>query len=196
MGGLLGRLYVTGFGGVQYKRNENFMEGDFHKLITLNTPHKGSPLANLLTSTNPALLPLKFAADELLGCTSCGAVADLRTDSTVNTSWLAQNVAEVPCHAIVSTGGSDIINLLTDLQDLALPARRLMTFFVGYDVEEYMQDALGEHDGIVGRASQEGNIPNHTTVFGLPPTTTPPISIRRRFRFCQETRSALQSRIC
>jgi len=60
MGGLIGRLYATGYGEnpnrcgdrpqriIPYKKERNLFQGDFHKLITVSSPHAGSPLANAL----------------------------------------------------------------------------------------------------------------------------------------------------
>lgn len=47
MGGLLTRLYA---GSVNFARPDNFNLGDVHRLVTLDTPHFGSNLANLLVS--------------------------------------------------------------------------------------------------------------------------------------------------
>lgn len=47
MGGLLTRLYA---GSVNFVRPDNFNLGDVHRLVTLDTPHFGSNLANLLVS--------------------------------------------------------------------------------------------------------------------------------------------------
>jgi len=42
MGGILSRLYIQeGVGAITYKKN-------IHKLVTINTPHSGSPLANIV----------------------------------------------------------------------------------------------------------------------------------------------------
>lgn len=49
MGGDLTRLYA---GSSQFIRNNNYNMGDVHRLITLDTPHAGASLANLIVSLN------------------------------------------------------------------------------------------------------------------------------------------------
>jgi len=47
MGGVLARIWAgSGEGNNAYLRNKNFKSGDYHKLITLDTPHNGSFLAD------------------------------------------------------------------------------------------------------------------------------------------------------
>ncbi|MEE8458273.1 MAG: alpha/beta fold hydrolase [Phycisphaerales bacterium] len=51
MGGLLTRMYISDVYGdsrATYRRRDNFGAGDVNRLISLDTPHKGSPLANVL----------------------------------------------------------------------------------------------------------------------------------------------------
>lgn len=49
MGGLVARAYVARQEATQtYRSKANYNQGDIHKLITLGTPHQGSPLADLL----------------------------------------------------------------------------------------------------------------------------------------------------
>jgi pimeloyl-ACP methyl ester carboxylesterase len=88
MGGLLTRLYA---GSDQFKRWDNFALGDVHRLVTLDTPHFGSSLANLLVSLNKnsgdfqhgvlalreALARMGFETPSIYG----GAVCDLAENS-------------------------------------------------------------------------------------------------------------------
>ncbi len=49
MGGLVARARASQkYAGVHYLRKANYNQGDFHKLITVGTPHFGSPLADWL----------------------------------------------------------------------------------------------------------------------------------------------------
>ncbi len=50
MGGVLSRRFISnGTSRIpKYKYKENFFSGDIHKLVTLDTPHLGSPLAGFL----------------------------------------------------------------------------------------------------------------------------------------------------
>ncbi|MCT4654537.1 MAG: hypothetical protein N4A65_01875 [Cohaesibacter sp.] len=47
MGGLLARVWASEAYNSDYKRAENFFEGDINRLVTLNTPHHGSELMEL-----------------------------------------------------------------------------------------------------------------------------------------------------
>ncbi|MDI6451810.1 anthrax toxin-like adenylyl cyclase domain-containing protein [Anaerobaca lacustris] len=61
MGGLLARVYASESYHPQYRRAENFGRGDIRRLVTLNTPHFGSELAEL-----PAALESGRIGDESL----------------------------------------------------------------------------------------------------------------------------------
>jgi hypothetical protein len=103
MGGLLERLYAGGYGGIRYKREYNLKAGDIHKLITLDKPHYLSELTNELIDAggqNQTAVGAGFA--RVLGCMTCGAVADLRPGSEP-----LSNMPEVPvpAHAIIGVGG-------------------------------------------------------------------------------------------
>lgn len=76
MGGILSRLWA---GDSQYRKDKNYGVGDFNKLITVDSPHTGSPWANLVWSAwNDAGVRDAFAT--LLGTpTDLGALEDLRT---------------------------------------------------------------------------------------------------------------------
>jgi pimeloyl-ACP methyl ester carboxylesterase len=157
MGGLLSRLHVQ---SGNYKNNLNFNQGDINKLITLNTPHTGSPLANLIQGIRA--IPLIGGAFESAMAyfnhpVDQGAPEDLAKGSTAINA--IQQTA-VPSHALVGIGGSDALELI--------PGRigqiyAIINFFANYsDVFQGLQ-----HDGIVGRESQEGGLPaNAYTVFG------------------------------
>lgn len=129
MGGLLARLHIADFPiprglcdlqqRLAYKRTENFFAGDIHKLITIATPHRGSPWANFLIDADGKLTGLGEAVEPHVGCRQAavnpkgcitgGAVGDLRMGSQI-----FQNLpqAVVPVHAIVAVGGSDLLNLI------------------------------------------------------------------------------------
>lgn len=107
IGGILVRQHLGKDG---YRNVENFRQGDVHKLITLNTPHHGTPLANAImrfwtslttpqqNQRRPVLNVQKTLVDQ-------GAINDIRTDSPVIAALRASGV---PSHAIVSTGGRPI----------------------------------------------------------------------------------------
>jgi pimeloyl-ACP methyl ester carboxylesterase len=154
MGGILSRNHIR---RPNYRRPQNYDEGDVHKLVTLNTPHTGSPLANVLVFIRDALPdflgePLVeklrdagFALDE-------GAVDNLQKGSG---AILSIPQTRVPSHALVGIGGSD---LLTD--GLALVPGKIGILFKIIDFIDENTDVFAgiQHDAIVGRRSQEGGI--------------------------------------
>ncbi|ACY13487.1 choice-of-anchor L domain-containing protein [Haliangium ochraceum] len=118
MGGLLARRYVD---GLSYFRDDNFYEGDIHRLITVNTPHLGARMADAMVDTRtitkatPATgggtewdrlksflkndLEHPILMDDADGDT---AIDELRTGSPVLGDL---NETPVPSHVLVSTGG-------------------------------------------------------------------------------------------
>jgi pimeloyl-ACP methyl ester carboxylesterase len=149
MGGILSRNFVA---TPEYLRNNNYMAGDINKLVTLNTPHTGSPLANLanLIRATPVVGPIfEGLASKIDMPVHLGAVDDLANGS------VAINAIEhtpVPGHAMVGTGGSTALALLPGKLGALY---RVINFFA--DSSTLFQ-AL-QHDGIVGRLSQEGGLP-------------------------------------
>jgi pimeloyl-ACP methyl ester carboxylesterase len=159
MGGVLARLYVTGYNNVQYKRSDNFNKGDIHKLITIAAPHQGAMLADILLSVDLRAFLARFVL--AIAGKSCisGAVADLRTTSYANSVWLAQHSADVWAHSIAGVGGSHLLNNPGDLNDPSLTAndRHLFTMLRFFNLAD---EAFGGdlHDGIVTRTSARGNL--------------------------------------
>src|SRR5206468_4991695 len=49
MAGVLARLYMQDSGTQPFYRPDNYMGGDINRLLTLDTPHFGTPLADILT---------------------------------------------------------------------------------------------------------------------------------------------------
>ncbi len=106
MGGLLPRSFAaTGF----YRRQDNFGKGDLHKLITVNTPHWGSPFANLLVGIRQTFFvgDLLIVGMERIGKSVVGgAIDDLSEGSP---ALGAIGATPVRAHAITGTGGSTAI---------------------------------------------------------------------------------------
>lgn len=113
MGGILSRLYTTNeitVRGVTYKTGYlaplNFHRGNVHKLTSVNTPHWGSPVSDMLTSVDGSESLAGTIARKASGrCIDCGAVFDLRTDSAVLQALNAMFVP-VPAHALWGDGAS------------------------------------------------------------------------------------------
>lgn len=119
MGGLLARKYVDWSG---YHRSINFNKGDFNRLITMNTPHLGTRLADEtvvmrehLRTNNPAAFEVlkKSLSDSgagiginvLIDGPEAVAIDDLQTGSDAINSI---GETRVPSHVFVSKGGRAI----------------------------------------------------------------------------------------
>jgi pimeloyl-ACP methyl ester carboxylesterase len=162
MGGILSRNHV---GLATYRRPGNFDEGDLNKLLTLNTPHTGSPLANFLLFVRDDLPDAVsgFATDKLRQAgmpIDEGAIDDLAKGSFA-ISVIQQT--PVPAHALVGIGGSDLAG-----DALSLVGGPLGVVFKILDFIDDNTDLFAgiQHDLVVGRESQEGGMPaSATTVF-------------------------------
>jgi len=158
MGGILSRNHI---GRASYENDANFDQGDVDKLITLNTPHTGSPLANVLIGVR-AILP-QFLLDKLRDFGKAideGAIDDLAKGSAAIN---AIQQTPVPSHALVGIGGSDLVGDALTL----VPGGLGIIFKILNFVDDNTDIFAGlQHDLIVGRPSQEGGLPSSaTTVF-------------------------------
>jgi uncharacterized repeat protein (TIGR03803 family) len=184
MGGLLARLYAGGaFVQAPYVRPENLGYGDIHKLITLDTPHLGSELANALIDSgnnetnigttfenaiqlytqlatqgppcNPANPPSSLLP---LMCITCGAVQDLRPGSAAISGM---PVVNVPSHVIVGRGGvaalADTVDFSAAMAPLGGAAPALAAAIAGSGFQ-YTYFGTDSHDLIVSATSQQGNM--------------------------------------
>jgi P2-related tail formation protein/pimeloyl-ACP methyl ester carboxylesterase len=102
MGGNVARM-IPWF--TAYRRDANFNAGDFHKLITIDTPHLGSEFAALLDRSN---ISCKVGF-ELSGNIVGGAIRDLVPGSAALNPIPAQIVLPLRSHAVVGRA--------SDLQD-------------------------------------------------------------------------------
>ena len=157
MGGLLGRIWVDNY---DYLENANFFQGDINRLITLNTPHTGSPLGNLAVTLRE--LPLvggliSSAANALGHPIDQGALDDLSVGSA---ALDAIPETPVPSHAMVGTGGS---GALSSAPGFLGDFYSMVEFFA--PTSDLFQGL--QHDFIVGRNSQEGGIATSAqSIFG------------------------------
>ena len=155
LGGLIARSRVVlPDADRAYRRPDNFQCGDFHKLITVGTPHRGTPAADFLLS-NRCARASAFGGTTLEGyLASSGrpfgqAIAEMRTVSPAITNLGA--TLGVAAHAIVglAPGNSGTEGLLN-----ALPR------VLGYSIT--LDELLGgdrQHDTLVPRSSQTGGLP-------------------------------------
>lgn len=100
MGGILTRLYAN---SAQNTRIDNYNLGDVHRLITLDTPHWGSTLANLLISLRQVAPARVDFIGDVIGSVKQGAVCDLAENSP---ALQGLGATAVPGSAITATGGT------------------------------------------------------------------------------------------
>ena len=182
LGGLIARGRAAIFDGERaYRRPENFQRGDFHKLITVGTPHRGTPVADFIVSNRCARSAF-FAGQTLeaymdtLGFPIGPAVEEMRTVSAALTNLGA--TAMLPSHAIVGIAPRQSA---TETVLDSLPGA--IGFFVNLDS---MLGGNGNHDTIVPRSSQMGGLPRKAVTFarGIVHTDVAPFDV-------PETESAL-----
>lgn len=146
MGGLLGRLYL-----------EDAPFRTINRLVTMNTPHLGSPLANLLIQvrddTNFLIGQLvAWGMERLDRPIDLGAIDDLAVGSD---AILAMEATPVPAHALIGVGGTQWAD--ENLQDAPGEEGAI------YRLVRFLFDPLqvfgsDQHDLIVSRQSRAGGI--------------------------------------
>jgi len=171
LGGLIARARVAVPDAARaYRRRENFQRGDFHKLITIGTPHRGTPAADFLISNRCVRSP--FLENMTLEAYMAGsgfplgrAIEEMRTTSAALTNIGA---TAVPSHAIVgvaprSSGTEQLLDSLPGALGLAVTL-------------DEMLGGNGRHDTIVPRESQAGGLvkPAVTFVRGVVHTDVAP----------------------
>jgi len=112
MGGLLAREWSESAN--VYLRLDNGYRGDFHKLITVCTPHRGSELSFLAVNPDNTRTPMGSiwgrVMDTIYGRDTLGGAArDMRPDSDFLFSLNSRGPAvPIPTHALYGDGGSDV----------------------------------------------------------------------------------------
>lgn len=164
MGGVLPRVYYeNGMArhGRPWQRADNFGAGDIHKLIILNSPQSGSPLAELaVAAKNHAFWGRIY--DAAMRSDPFGpALVDLQEGSP---AYAAIGTTRIPSAAIVGTGGELLVgNVSRDLRQFAglcqEPYRSLLRF-VGHalPIASHVVFRGQEHDTVVLEASQQGGL--------------------------------------
>lgn len=146
MGGLLGRLYL-----------EDAPFRTINRLITMNTPHLGSPLANLLIQarddTNFLIGQLvTWGMEQLDRPINLGAIDDLAVGSD---AILAMQATPVPAHALIGVGGTQWAD--ENLQD-APGEEGAIYRLVRFLFDPFQVFGADQHDLVVSRPSQAGRI--------------------------------------
>lgn len=154
MGGLLSRRWIA---DSNYLRDENFKQGDIRKLVTLHTPHSGSPLANLIINIVDELGINHRGVQSFqnnLGPFTRGAVCDL-AEGGLGINQPATRKAKVFAYA--GNGGDP-----TGFSGPWLPTLAAWKFLPS-DRSQHINPYLfggAENDGIVTVDSQNGGLIN------------------------------------
>jgi len=146
-------------GGIVGRNFDNLVPGLFNKFISLNTPHTGSPLGDLVVAVRDNVIANLFFEQTILDwlrknekAIDEGALDDLSVGSAAINSIAATTV---PSHALVGIGGSDLVG-----DGLAMVPGQLGVLFKVLNFFDDTTDLFAgiQHDFIVGRSSQEGGI--------------------------------------
>jgi len=178
MGGLLFRLYALNefeyLGTVwltDFLRDDNFRMGDIHKLVTVNTPHRGSQIAEQLVTKSNTLLPLGHLArarnllPPWIPCFQgrdvlAGAVRDLRRDSDI-LRIINESESAVPLRVRAIYG----TNVPPSTTKYARRIQNLLDFFCSAVSGPY-QLFGGDHDTVVSVHSQRGGL-DGANIYGV-----------------------------
>ena len=172
-GGLMARYFAK---AGTYSKPDNYMMGAFNRLITLNTPHLGTPIAIEVGATRDSLMAGKLVTWLLVKgrLAEVGIVIDgdaLIDDLGTSSAFLSTlGPTRVPSHAMVSVGGerlnwdeswallsAGIQQLYTQVQIYSPKAtsRPDKTLVLGQDSKFF---GGNRHDLFVTEASQKGGL--------------------------------------
>jgi pimeloyl-ACP methyl ester carboxylesterase len=160
MGGLVSRAFISDAN--MYLRPNNFKEGDIRKLITLDTPHQGSQLANLLVSIHDSFPHAKLAGLESRitgpsGNFHEGALCDLAENSQgIGLGAISGNIL---ARAYNSTGGayssSGSLTFPLGILTRIYTSDYFFNSYIGYYGFRVSNDAIVTHD------SQQHGLPGY-----------------------------------
>lgn len=159
MGGILTRIYI----------HDEFYRDNVRKLITCNTPHFGSHLANLLNDVNFICISAFFCefveSNEMGGNlnSSCynGAVSDLQVNNPAIFNLNSNNTAGVYLHALVTTETASNLLATTANDPMFVVIKNTLytlSALASVTVDEAIENIFNEpnHDLIVSESSQKG----------------------------------------
>jgi len=162
MGGILSRIYL---------QSDDY-RNDICRLITLNTPHSGSQMANFLLDPLIPVLPELLQSFLFLTGNNPyqGAVDDLKVDSDATRNFLNGNTTLnnniAPSHVISSTAlFSDLVGWESVILNLIINA------FPGLVIDALFN--FRPNDNVVADLSQEGGLLNKTQYSNLSHSGTP-----------------------
>ena len=172
----VGKVNVVGhsMGGIltrQYIQSDGYFD-DICRIITLNTPHSGSQLANFLIEYKHSI---GWLLSKVGMNSSNGAVEDLRVNSEqiFDLNRMQPNTDNVPKHAIVTLKNvnefsQDFINFLMTTRYFMEALLYQTILFNLSDVvdSQFLENVFNtpQHDLIVAASSQAGGIANETLI--------------------------------
>ena len=159
LGGLIARSRVVQPGAERaYRRRDNFGRGDFHKLITIGTPHRGTSIANFLIANRDATSSFFDGAtlEDYLATTGHPigpAIEQMQTNSAALEHLGA--TPGVPSHAVIGIAPAH-----SHTEDLLNTLPAALGYFISFDS---LLGGNGAHDVLVPRSSQAGGLPRSAT---------------------------------
>lgn len=151
MGGILTRLYLQ----------SNLYKNDINRIITINTPHSGSPLSNIFGNGTRDFL-LDQLNDDNEFSTRLYALSDLSVnspaiDNVLNGNLLNKNI--VPTHTITTTSNSTQLSIPSGFSPILYP---LSQIFFNFGYPNIFNNE--QNDLVVGLSSQIGGIVRTTNI--------------------------------
>ena len=164
MGGILARQWAANAG---YSRPSNFLAGDFHKLITLDSPHFGARSDSYVVSIREEEIVGRVFAAAMYAAgmpINEGAVDDLEFFSQPIESIGPANVGS---HALAGVGGSDFEGFCPGLTGTFI---KIVAFFADESVPELLTTIYGTepNDVVVGLDSENGPLSSEATSTPIP----------------------------
>jgi len=166
MGGLIARARTVAKVGLAYKRPDNGWQGDFHKIITIGTPHRGTRLADTLVENNcqtTANIKGKLACMTLGRPTLQEFFACIHRP--IGPAVLGFQTGSVPIQNIGATAApsSAIIGIAPETSHSEDQLNDIMRWFLVNATVDGLLGGNGNHDTIVPFSSQAGGILNSAT---------------------------------
>jgi uncharacterized repeat protein (TIGR01451 family) len=203
MGGVLSRIYA---GSANYKRSENYQRGDINRLVTINSPHRGSFVADIQDGLFPWLSQtawgrsqrdaIEFLMRDMGKSVTAGASYDLSSTSAEIVK-MNQRPTDVAAHVII--GDFEIVADYTQYPPPFGAIYRLFYEIPGFDYTPVRFQVPVDHDFLVSVDSQGAGLltppPNFSpsTVYGhhhAGAANTTNVMVRSLFLYRQRPGSA------